>query len=392
MTGLRFYLLLLGAFLCAGFALPGWGESDEVQKALAQPEITVGDFDLSKEDLTVFYNARDNKPAWSFAGSENSAAFASFLDSLNHLIDYHGLERENYPLELMQSLAAPGGEGGVKLELIVTDTLLRLAHDLHGDNMELEQLYTGWNFHRDDANIPLDLQAAVAANSLNAYIESLSPKNPAYGHLAQALQTYRDLAAHGAWPRIDPGPALRPRDKGPRIAQLRARLKAEAYLPSDDPDKRDLLFDDNLEKAVLDYQQHNGLGADGHIGARTLEALNTSVAARIDQIRANMERWRHMPDHFPPTRYAVVNIPDATITIFDSGNTLYHGIVIVGRVDRKTPFIQSAIRSMIFNPSWHVPKKIARLDILPKLRADSHYLEKMGFVISGAGDDPYGDN
>ena len=88
-----------------------------------------------------------------------------------------------------------------------------------------------------------------------------------------------------------------------------------------------------------------------------------------------------------------MNIPDASIGIVDNGNSLYRGPVeIVGKVDRKTPFIQSAIRSMIVNPSWHVPSKIAQKDILPKLRKDPHYLEKMGFVIKGSDNDPHGEN
>jgi murein L,D-transpeptidase YcbB/YkuD len=103
-----------------------------------------------------------------------------------------------------------------------------------------------------------------------------------------------------------------------------------------------------------------------------------------------MERWRHMPEDFPPSRYAYVNIPAMTVEFIEDGSAVYRGPVVVGRVDRKTPFIQSAIRSMIINPSWHVPRKIARKDILPKLRKDPHYLEKMGMVISGGDGDPYG--
>jgi murein L,D-transpeptidase YcbB/YkuD len=37
-----------------------------------------------------------------------------------------------------------------------------------------------------------------------------------------------------------------------------------------------------------------------------------------------------------------------------------------------------------------VPAKIARKDILPKLRKDRHYLEKLGFVIAGRTEDPTG--
>jgi murein L,D-transpeptidase YcbB/YkuD len=151
------------------------------------------------------------------------------------------------------------------------------------------------------------------------------------------------------------------------------------------------VFDEDLAKAVIQYQIRNGLQPDGHIGEKTLDALNTPIASRIEQIRANMERWRHMPEDFPPDRYALVNMADATIQIVEDSKEIYRGLVVIGKIDRKTPFIQSRVRSMIVNPSWHVPTKIAQKDILPKLRKDPHYLEKLGFVIKGNESDPYGE-
>ena len=174
------------------------------------------------------------------------------------------------------------------------------------------------------------------------------------------------------------------------MAQLRARLAEEDYLPwIDRTPKQAMTFDDDMRVAVIAFQLRNGLDGDGHAGA-TLAALNVPLATRIDQIRANMERWRHMPEDFPPPRGIIVNIGDASVEIVEDGKPVYRGPVIVGRVDRKTPFIQSAIRSMIVNPIWHVPAKIARADILPKLRKDPHYLEKLGFVIRDSEADPHG--
>lgn len=59
------------------------------------------------------------------------------------------------------------------------------------------------------------------------------------------------------------------------------------------------------------------------VGEKTQNSLNIPVTTRIAQIRANMERWRHMPEDFPPDRYAVVNIPDYTLAIYENGDFLY---------------------------------------------------------------------
>ncbi len=393
---LIFCLLIATATPALADPLPA---PEDLQKTLAADTATIGTYGLSagiytlgKDDLNVFYAVREYKPAWSFVGPENAAALHSFIDSISQTIAWHGLLREDYALDEMHSLGtSPDSDSRIKLELLVTDTLLRVAHDVHGDDADFAELYPGWNFKRADTDIPGDLVRAVAASSVNEYIDGLMPKNPAYSALARDLRRYNEIAIKGEWPRIDPGPILRPKDHGPRVGQLRARLIAEGYAAQAPAgDNKGYFFDADLAGAVADYQLHNGLDGDGNIGSATLEALNTPLAVRINQIRANMERWRHMPEDFPPARTIIVNIPDFSIDIRDNGQTVYRGPVIVGQVERKTPFIDSIIRSMIINPSWHVPEKIARADILPKLRKDPHYLEKLGFVIRGSDSDPHG--
>ncbi len=390
----KFCLALSFLAVFTATAHADWFSGPDLQKILGAPQVAVNGYELSRDELNTFYAARNFRPAWDFVGRENNETFSAFLASIEQLIEYHGLQSDDYPLALMRELtSAPDSDNKAKLELLVSDTLLRLAHDLHGDILDLADVYQGWNFRRSDIDIPTTLAAAIAANGLNEYIESLAPKNPAYRQLAQALHIYRAMAETGGWPTIEAGPALHPKDHGPRIAQLRARLAAEGYLPQISlPEPENGVFDEDLRKAVLAYQTRNGLGTDGNIGAKALEALNVPAATRIDQIMANMERWRHMPDDFPPDYYVLVNIPDVSVIIVEDGKIIYRGLVIVGRTDRKTPFIQSTIRSMIVNPIWHVPTKIARKDILPKLRKDPHYLEKLGFVIKDDTNDPYGDD
>lgn len=370
------------------------GPSDYIKQTLAAPEIVIGDRELDRDELAAFYGARDFRPVWTFSDQENSKAFADFLDSLDRLIEWHGLVREDYPLDLMKHLASANDDASkLKLELLVTDTLLSLAHDLHGDRVDMDDLYPGWNFHRADADIAADLAKAAATGQINEFIDGLTPKNPAYRQLAHALDVYNSIAAKlrgGNWASINEGPFLRQGEHDPRVAQLRARLTAEHYLLKLPRLKDDEFFDAGLQKAVLEYQTFNGLDADGFLGPKTLAALNVPLQTRIDQIRANMERWRHMPDDFPPAHYALVNIPDASLVIYDDSKQIYHGLVIVGQVDRKTPFIQSTIQSMVINPTWSVPAKIAREDILPRLREDPHFLEKLGITIRGNPDDPYG--
>jgi murein L,D-transpeptidase YcbB/YkuD len=59
--------------------------------------------------------------------------------------------------------------------------------------------------------------------------------------------------------------------------------------------------------------------------------------------------------------------------------------VVVGETDWRTPVLDSAIRRVIFNPSWSVPRSIANKEILPKAHGDAGYLRRQGFVAGGEG-------
>ncbi|MGB9151511.1 MAG: L,D-transpeptidase family protein [Alphaproteobacteria bacterium] len=341
-------------------------------------------------ELNRFYDLRDYRVAWNLSDDAAMKKTLAFIDSMQALIDYHGLDINAYPFDIMRQLTTSKSDADKqKLEWMITESLLHLAHDLHGDSTDLEKLYPGWTLHRHSADIPDLLNTAITDGTLETFFAQIAPQNPSYSALTKALQTYRAVAAQGHWPTVPLGPPLHPQDSDPRVARLRARLAAEGYVTTS-PDGRDDFFDDELNKALIAYQTRNGLQPDGHVGPKTLDALNTSVAARIDQIRANMERWRHMPEDFPPDRYTLVNIPAFTVTIVEDGKEVYQGDVVDGREDRRTPFVASRIVNMVVNPSWHVPVSIARKDILPKLQKDPHYLETLGIVITGRDEDPSG--
>lgn len=375
------------ALLAGAPAQAGWfGDelrSDDVRRVLEQPRLMLGGAALNTDEVNAFYRRRNFRPAWGTQDRKNHAGLAAFLDSITVFATYHGLQPEAYPVVRPDQLDA------VQLELLTTARLLRLAHDLHGDTVNLAQLYPGWDFQRSQVDLVAGLAAAADANRVTDFIGGLIPADPAYGDLVRALQAYRALA--GPWPMIAPGPSMELGDEDVRVRQIRARLAAEGYLSPPTVEASGAYFDDELEQAVLAYQRRNGLEADGIVGTTTLAAMNVAWSERIAQITANMARWRQMPEPMPG-RYAQVNIADATLTVIEDGQIVYRDLVIVGRVDRKTPFIQSKIRSVIFNPAWHVPARIAREDILRKLRKDPHYLEKMGFVINGSADDPHGIN
>jgi len=181
---------------------------------------------------------------------------------------------------------------------------------------------------------------------------------------------------------IAEGPSLRPGDTSPRIRNLRKRLVASGDLPrssAGDPSKGanpdSLEFDPRLQQAVKHFQNRHGLEADGIVGKATLEALNVSVDRRIEQIRANLERWRWLPEDLG-SRHIMVNIAGFDLVFVSNNEVLLQMPVIVGKTYRETPVFTGSMTYLVINPSWYVPSSIAIKDKLPILIKDPYYIER----------------
>lgn len=390
--------------------MPAQSTSILLRDLLANPVITVAGKKLDAASLSAFYAMRNYSPAWDMRTEESRAAMGGFIKSVADFAYYNGLDIEQY--RLIFPTSTEDGDYNTPdftADLLITDMLLRLVKDLRGDDLHFEKLYTGWHFKHPYAgqDVIAGLADAVAVGKVGEFLTGLLPANIAYDELARTLADYRQLAAQRPWSRVTVGATIRPGERSIRVSQVRARLEAEKYLPptivpviNSDPTSETaviataptddtMLYDNTLKAAVQAYQGRNGLATDGNIGAKTIESMNIPVTHRIRQIMANMERWRQMPESFGDS-YVMVNIADATVKLFDGGAMRYFGPVVIGKIDRKTPFINSNLSHVIFNPSWHVPAKIARKDILPKLRRDPRYLEKMAISIRDNDQDPYG--
>jgi murein L,D-transpeptidase YcbB/YkuD len=139
------------------------------------------------------------------------------------------------------------------------------------------------------------------------------------------------------------------------------------------------IYDRTLVEAVKRFQAWQGLGADGAIGPSTRQWLNVSPAQRAGVLALNIQRLRLLPDELKTG--IMVNIPAYSLVYYQNGNQVLDSKVIVGRPDRKTPMMSSALNNVVVNPPWNVPPTLARKDILPKVRNDPGYLASHGYTV-----------
>jgi murein L,D-transpeptidase YcbB/YkuD len=220
---------------------------------------------------------------------------------------------------------------------------------------------------------------AVRGDRLAAWIRSLPPPYVGYDTLAAGLARYRTISAAGGWPVLTEAPKFG--DRGPAVAKLRERLAIEDPSVEGTGDR----FDAALLDAVRRAQKRYGLNPVGTVGTQTMAALNVPVSRRIQQIMANMERWRWLPPELDPKRVQV-NVAAAVLTVFDGDRPVMSMKAVTGRPGNETPMLISRINSIVLNPPWNVPSSIATKELWPKEKASPGYLKRNGFRVIDTGD------
>lgn len=182
------------------------------------------------------------------------------------------------------------------------------------------------------------------------------------------------------WPTVPTaGGTLEPGAFDSRIPALRARLAATDPQLAARPGAGQE-YDAALVAAVRRFQQAQGLDADGRVGNATFAALNRNPQASVQQLRVALDMRRGLAP-IPPERRVEVNIPDFRLLVQEGERTLMDMIVVVGRPARATPMITTRLTSVQFNPPWGVPHRLAKEDMLPRLRRDPQAMAQRGFRI-----------
>jgi len=304
----------------------------------------------AKTFLSDLYRRRDFRPLWS------AAATVELLGSIR-AIEEDGLNPADYHLTHLEALLAKAqSDSEVRglTDLLLTDAFLRLAYHVRFGKLDPEALDSTWNFTGPllSSDPVSAVQAAIDGGGVREFVDSLKPQHPFYGKLKSALREYRAIAAEGGWPAIPLGPTLTSGMSDTRIPVLRKRLAVTGDLELALANESST-FDAPLETAVRTFQQRHGLKPDGTVGKGTLAALSVPVEARIDQIRATLERCRWVMHDLPP-QFVLVNIAGFQVFWIQNGENTWESAAVVGKPYTRTPTFRADMKYIVLNPKPHL--------------------------------------
>lgn len=369
--------LMMGGMLGAGLAPALARDSDAAIRMLLVAR-------APGDPLYDFYAARDFTPVWSGSGGARNAAMQAAA-ALKQA-EAHGLRKDDYAVTANRWPDGVPDDEVAQYDVSLTLDVLQYATDLRCGRTMPRDVYKDVALPRQDFAAGAELNRALKTHGLGAFLLSLPPPHAAYRAMAKTLENYRLISAQGGWPVIDGAGEVKPDPAAPRYRTLALRLALEDPVLSGmaEPSL------DDISAALTRFQDRNGMTPDGRAGPATLAALNVTVETRIDQLIANMERWRWAPRTFE-NRYIYLNVPDQAVQYVADGRVWLSTRAIVGKQSTTTPILRTMALDLVVNPPWHVPGDIAEAQILPKLRRDPRYLaDRHMALINGPADDPQG--
>jgi murein L,D-transpeptidase YcbB/YkuD len=311
-----------------------------------------------------------------WSGSAAGAARAdTLLKTLRGAAD-HGLEPAWYGIGDIEKAMA--GTDASAAEALLTAAFVTYASDVSTGRVRANKIDKEIDIQQRRIDRDELLKAAADAPDFAAYLAALPPKGD-YPALQKALTVWREKRGKASYTPMPDGTALKPGMVDARVPLLRQRL---AELDFTVPPAGTIAdqYDEPLATVVKVYQEMKGLTVDGVIGAKTTRSLNTTIDERIEQIVANLERRRWLPEDLG-SRYVFVNTGDYSMVFVNEGKPVFQSLVIVGTAKDQTPEIQSVMRGFQTNPYWTVPQSIAGEEYLPILRRDPNALAGSGFKI-----------
>lgn len=353
-----------------------------------------------QEQLTLreLYQLNQNQLLW-FNNTHSEHAIKQLLELFSNA-STQGLNSTDYAsdylkIQWQKQQSNPDPHQLVTLDTALSLTFLRYLYDLHYGRVLPSQL----NFKLPEKNIiklTSHLYDAIQTGNINPLAKFMEPKLTPYQQLKKTLAKYRRLNQHFSQAlHFDFEQSLHPGDSSAQVGELEYYLDAlntpENQAIAAKTENQNSLYSSDIADTVRLLQTNHNLLADGIIGKKTQQVLNTPLSKRIKQIELAMERLRWLPEQ--QGAFILVNIPAFQLWAFNGEQKYDQALnmkVVVGKAKHKnkkrekslqTPVFSANLSYLVFNPYWNIPQSILHKEILPLVKHEPDYLQQHNMEI-----------
>jgi murein L,D-transpeptidase YcbB/YkuD len=338
-----------------------------------------------RKAIVDFYRQNGFRPVWVTQQGlgERGRSVLRFFQAAGE----DGMTPEDYlPLSLARfddDLALISGDTRrlARLDLDLSAHALRYARHASGGRLIPNKLTVYHDITPQTVDLAVAMRAFLRSPSPAAYLEKLQPEHPVYAAFKKTLAALRDLRTEPGSGMIRPGKRVDLGGDDPRVALVRRHLALLGYGEADTPMLQETLLDDSLSERLKTFQSDARIKPTGMLDAATILALNSRTGSPgIARLVYNMERLRWLPKALGE-RHVFVNQAAYMLKVVDDGREVWRSKVIVGKSNSQTVAFSDRMETVVFNPSWGVPPSIMKNEMIPRLRRDPGYLDRLGYRV-----------
>ncbi|WP_332302623.1 L,D-transpeptidase family protein [Rhizobium sp. GR12] len=280
----------------------------------------------------------------------------------------------------------------MQFELALSAKVLAYVQDTVRGRVDPNRLSGYHDFKRKTVNLASVLKLASLSPDVAAYLRSREPSSAEYLALKAELARLRGEGDAAHTVNVPADLVLKPGNSSAEMANVVKAIEHRAS-PAFKVEHAAIIsgyqqapdYTPDLVDLVKAFQSENGLKPDGVIGRATVRAMvGESNDARIAKVQVAMEQVRWLPADLGQ-RYVLINQPAFMAYYHNDGQEQFGMKVVVGSKANQTYFFQDEIQTVEFNPYWGVPQSIIVNEMLPKLRRDPSYLDRMGYEVQVGG-------
>ncbi|MCO6186332.1 murein L,D-transpeptidase [Rhizobium sp. L1K21] len=310
--------------------------------------------------------------------------------------DEVGLDPQDYAVEMpdLTGDAVQRRQQLATFEFKLTAAALMYIQDNQRGRIDPNRISGYHDFKRKSVDLATDIKILKNAARVDRYLAYRVPKSKHFEELvAELARLKQEMGDPDDRVEIADGTLIKP---GRSSDQLQNVVKGIVKNASDDLKLEHALtladykqtdeYSQPLVELVEAFQKEKGLHPDGVVGPATIRKLvgGDSIQDRYNKVVYAMERARWLPNELGDRR-VFINEPAYQAYYFQDGKEQLSMRVVIGKTSNQTYFFQDEIETVEFNPYWGVPRSIIVNEMLPKLRQDPSYLDRLGYEVSYQG-------